>query len=345
MKRLLMFVLVCALSACEKDNPVNTPNNGLEPITFGEAVTRANITTDDITANGFGVYAFVNTGANGTSGDGIYESLLGDNSGAERVYIDTTTGDWTYGNTKFWLADRVYQFLGVYPYNAPYTITTASGNPTGISRTFTTPAAADEDLVLARATYDTSVATPESVEMNFEHMLANVNFKVWRDEAKHQNDQMRVKKVTLSNVRMKGTYYSATNAWEMTNDKMAMEYTNNTLADEDNIGAAVTKADGSWDFGGEASTPFSGLLLIPQNTNDASNSISLKIEYELKRQNAVDWETKVLEADLPSIAWKAGQRYTYNVVLSSVTYITVYYIQTTVDPWGTPQVGGTVIIK
>ena len=340
-----MFILVCVLSACEKDKPVNTHNNDYKPITFGEVKTRADVTADDIEANSFGVYAFVNTGANGTPGAGIYESLLGDNSGAEKVYIDDATDQWTYDNTKFWLADRVYQFLGIYPFDAPYTITTASGNPTGISRTFTTPATADEDLVLARATYDTSVATPESVVMNFEHMLANVSIKVWRDGAKHQNDQMRVKKVTLSNIRQGGTYYSATNAWEMTNDKMTMQYVNNNLADSDDIGAAITKSDGSWDFGGGASTPFSGLLLIPQNTNDASNSISLKIEYELKRQNAVNWETKVLEADLPSIAWKAGQRYTYNVVLSSVTYITVYYIQTTVDPWGTPQVGGTVIIK
>ena len=67
--------------------------------------------------------------------------------------------------------------------------------------------------------------------------------------------------------------------------------------------------------------------------------------YELKRQNAADWEEAELETVLPSITWKAGQRYTYNVVLSSVTDITVYYIQTKVDPWGTPQVGGTVIIK
>ena len=85
-------------------------------------------------------------------------------------------------------------------------------------------------------------------------------------------------------------------------------------------------------------------MLVPQ-TLDESGHVSLKILYELKRQNAADWEQAELETILPNVTWEANRRYTYNVVLSSVTDITVYYIQTKVDPWGTPQGGGTVIIK
>ena len=170
-----------------------------------------------------------------------------------------------------------------------------------------------------------------------------MSLNIWRDGGKHQNDQMRIRKVTLSNIRKAGTYSSSTNTWAPTNEKLAMEYTNDTIADSDNIGGAIKKND-SYEFGGVASVPFNELMLLPQ-TIDASNSVSLKIEYELKRQNAADWESAELETILPSITWNAGQRYTYNVVLSSVTDITVYYIQTKVDPWGTPQVGGTVIIK
>ena len=122
-----------------------------------------------------------------------------------------------------------------------------------------------------------------------------------------------------------------------------MEYENTNLSDTDNIGAA-TMENGTLTTGGTPANPFDDMMLLPQ-TLDADNSVSLKIVYELKRQNAADWEEAELETVLPSITWNAGQRYTYNVVLSSVTDITVYYIQTKVDPWGTPQVGGTVIIK
>ncbi|MBO7236321.1 MAG: hypothetical protein J6V05_07040, partial [Alistipes sp.] len=90
--------------------------------------------------------------------------------------------------------------------------------------------------------------------------------------------------------------------------------------------------------------PFGDMMLLPQTIND-SNVVSLKIEYELKLNNAPTWTKEELEAVLPAKTWNAGSRYTYNVVLSRVTDITVYYILTKVDQWGTPQVGGTVIIK
>ena len=108
---------------------------------------------------------------------------------------------------------------------------------------------------------------------------------------------------------------------------------------------AATQTDGSYDFSGTPSAPFSGLMLLPQTIDTSSYSVSLKIEYELKRQNAADWEKAELETVLPAITWEKGLQYVYNVVLSSVTDITMYYIHTKVDPWGTPQVGGTVIIK
>ena len=337
MKRLFqIFIVACALTACENDKPGYEPSIERKPIVFDMTETRAAIERSDIEEYGFGVYAFVINEAD------VYESLFGNSP--ERVYIDPENGNWTYANTKFWESNRTYQFFGIYPCDESYSITTdLSGNPNGISRTFTTPDTADADLVLARATYDTSVETPTTVAMNFEHMLAKVSLNVWRDGAKHQNDQMRIRKVTLSNIRKAGTYSSSTNTWATTNEKLAMVYENNTLADSDNIGGA-TKNNDSYQFGGVASVPFNELMLLPQ-TIDASNNIALKIDYELKRQNAADWEAAELETVLPATTWDSGKKYTYNVVLSSVTDITVYYILTKVDPWGTPQVGGTVIIK
>ena len=333
-----MFAAVALLGCSNESTPVAP--DATRAISFGTVDTRANITTGDIESAGFGVYAFVSTG----EGSNIYEHLLGNEDGAKSVYKDVE-GNWTYDDVKFWLGNRTYQFFGIYPNDASYSITKdISGNPTGISRVFTTPDEADEDLVLAQTTIDTSESTPTSVDMNFQHMLSKVSLNVWRNHGKHQNDQMRVRKVTLSNIRKVGTLSTASNTWSYTNDKLKMEYVNNDVTDNDNIGAAVI-TDGSWSYSGDASKPFSELMLLPQTLDASNNSVSLKIVYELKRQNAADWEEKELETMLPSMTLNPGQRYTFNVVLSSVTDITVYYIQTKVDPWGTPQVGGTVIIK
>lgn len=341
MKRLLtIFIIACVFFSCENDRPANDPNNGQKPIKFDMTETRADITASNIETDGFGVFAFVNKGADGTPGSTTFVSLFGEE--AEKVYKDDAD-DWTYDHTKFWDANRIYHFFGVYPFDAPYSITKdISGNPTGISRTFTTPATADEDLVLARATYDTSIAPPTAVEMNFQHMLAKVSLNVWRDGAKHQNDDMRIKSVTLSNIGKAGTYTSTTDAWTYNGEKMTMEYEKEgEFSERDNIGAFVNGAG----TGGVPSKPFGELMLLPQDIGGLNSVVALNIEYELMRQGATDWETATLEAELPIITWRAGQQYTYNVVLSQVKYITVYYIQTKVDPWGTPQVGGTVIIK
>ena len=179
-----------------------------------------------------------------------------------------------------------------------------------------------------------------TVSLAFDHVLTQVGLKIWRDGGKHQNDQMRITKVTLGNIYKGGSYSSSTGTWTLSNDKLTAEKVYTEFTDKDDIGAALVNNDGTLATGGDAAEPFDAMLLMPQTTSD----ISLKIAYQLKRQNAAEWESAELETKL-SVAWEKNKRYTYNVVLSSVTDITIYYIQTKVDPWGTPQVGGTVIIK
>ena len=111
----------------------------------------------------------------------------------------------------------------------------------------------------------------------------------------------------------------------------------------DNIGAVTVNDNGNFTTRAIPATPFGTIMLIPQTLDP--NMVSLKIQYQLKRQNAATWENAELETFLPAATWESNRRYTYNVVLSSVTDITIYYIQTKVDQWGTPQIGGTVVIK
>ena len=321
------------VTACKK----GVENQHIElkdmPITLDVAVTRAD--TTNLKNEGFGVWAFINN------------SVQTNFAYMENVKVKKEGTAWVYSPAKYWIDDTRFSFVATYPWDEDGTIYTIDPSTGAVQLTLNNTPSVTDYLVATESvdTSDTGFNPSEEVNLKFKHLLSNVSLNIWRDGGKHQNDQMRIKRVILSNIRKAGTYSSVTEKWAPTNDKLAMEYTNDTFADSDNIDGAIIESDGSLETHGATGVrAFSEMMLLPQ-TIDASNSVSLKIEYELKRQNAADWESAELETILPSITWNVGQRYTYNVVLSSVTDITVYYIQTTVDPWGTPQVGGTVIIK
>lgn len=318
------FVTVLSIS-CNKDGDPTPP----KAISFGNVATRAALS--DIQNDGFGVWALINN------------AEYTDHPLMNNVYVQYNGVAWEYSPEEYWIADTRFSFVATYPYDRAETNFKLDSGEVKLSVS-ETPSVVD--YLMATEEVDTAAEgfPEEAVELQFKHMLTNVSLNIWRDEAKHTNDQMRVRKVTLSNISKGGEYSSSTNTWAPTGEKLTLSYENDAVADTDNIGAAMIQDNGTLQTGGISSKPFAEQLLIPQTIGE-SNSVSLKIEYELKRQNAADWESAELETILPSITWKSGQRYTYNVVLSSVTDITVYYIQTKVDPWGTPQVGGTVIIK
>lgn len=325
----LVALALLALTACSVETEVTPPDPQQgNPISFDSVSTRADLS--DIQDNGFGVWAFIDNTT-------VQNYVLMDNQEV------TYNGVWTYSPLKYWIDDTVFTFMATYPYDITgdnFTVDTANkAIKLAVSET-----PSQVDYLVAENVTNTSVdGYNTTVPLQFKHMLTSVNLNIWRDGGKHQNDQMRITKVTLSNIRKNGSYSSATDMWTYDGDKLTVEEVNTNLSDSDNIGAA-TNNNGSLTTGGIPANPFGTMMLLPQAL-DSSNLVSLKIEYQLKRQNAASWETAELETVLPTITWIAGQQYTYNVVLSSVTDITVYYIQTKVDPWGTPQVGGTVIIK
>lgn len=314
-----------ALLGCNNEH---TPNGVQYPIVFGTSDTRATADLDDLKANGFGVWAYINNST-------VQNYLL-----MENQLVEYKNGNWVYSPVKYWLDDTEFSFIGAYPREHFSTDTENHGVTLTVSET-----PSEVDFLIAKNITDTKVeGYSTTVDLPFQHILTSVCLNIWRDGGKHQNDDMRIKSVTLGNIIKSGVYSSATESWtNNNNDKLTLEMIDEDLTDSDKIGAATMK-NGTLETGGTPASPFKTMMLLPQ-TVDNTNSVALKIEYQLKRQNAADWEDAELETVLPSMTWNAGQRYTYNVVLSSVTDITVYYIQTKVDQWGTPQVGGTVIIK
>lgn len=333
MKRLLtIFIIACVFFSCENDRPANDPNNGQKPIKFDMTETRADITASNIETDGFGVFAFVNDDAESTT----FVSLFGEK--AEKVWKDATIG-WTYDDkkTEYWENERVYHFFGVYPFDAPYSIIKdISGKPTGISRTFTTPDEADQDIVAAHATYTTAETTPESVLMDFKHILARVYFIIDYDKEKNQGDKFTLKEFSISNIKKEGTLQSSFNidnphSWSVNPlQNMTFEWRD------------------VYEFGSAKSLWDNGLMLIPQTI--APGVVNINVKYTYTDHYVADGEDKTappvdkeVNTYLPAVTWQPGQQYTYTMTLHEDDLITFRQIE--VATWGSPQQGGAIIIK
>lgn len=332
-KILLTMFATVALLGCQNEPTPVAPGNG-RPISFDNVETRAGLS--DLKADGFGVWAIVNNAT-------MVNDVLMNN---QEVTYNATLDAWEYNPEQQWIDNSKFNFTATYPYDTNGTYFSYDNANADVKLTVSeTPS--EVDFLIATHETNTSIENYSTeVPLNFQHALTSVGLKIWRDGGKHQNDQMRIKSVTLGNILKDGTFSTADNKWTYNGNKLTVEKVYDNLTDSDNIGAVIVQDDGTLESGGsEAAKPFDDMMLLPQTLDASSNSVSLKIVYQLKRQNAADWEEAELETVLPSMTLNPGQRYTFNVVLSSVTDITVYYIQTKVDPWGTPQVGGTVIIK
>lgn len=297
--------------------------------------TRADITASNIETDGFGVFAFVNNGAEGTPESTTFGSLFGE--AAKKVYKDPAIG-WTYDDIKYWENERVYHFFGVYPFDAPYSIIKdISGNPTGISRTFTTPDEADQDIVAANATYYTTAeTTPESVLMDFKHILARVYFKIDYDKEKNQGDKFTLKEFSISNIKKEGTLQS------LFTDSNPHSWSVNPLQN------MTFEWRDVYEFGSEKSLWDNGLMLIPQTI--APGVVNINVKYTYTDHYVVDgvgYEAppvdKEVDTYLPAITWQPGQQYTYTMTLHEDDLITFRQIE--VATWGSPQQGGAIIIK
>lgn len=301
--------------------------------------TRAAVTEDDINANGFGVFAFVNQGAEGTPESTTFVSLFGE--AAEKVEYKDDAGDWTYKNIQYWENERVYHFFGVYPFDAPYSIINdISGNPIGISRTFTTPNSddhiADEDIVAAHAPYTTTAeTTPNSVVMNFEHILAKVYFKIGYDTTNNGDDEFILREFSISNIKKEGTLQS------LFTDSNTHSWSVNPLQN------MTFKWSGEYEFGSEKLLWKDGLMLIPQTI--APGVVNINVKYTYTDNYVVDGVAqadtfdKEVNTYLPAVTWQPGQQYTYTMTLHEDDLITFRQIE--VATWGSPQQGGAIIIK
>lgn len=350
MKKALIYIIgLAAILSCGKVELISGSSDK-DAIVFDNVQTKAIVNSADQILS-MGVMAQMNLGNEETQEPGYdkYIMLL-DN---EHVSRTNPSSPWTYEHTRYWVTDRVYHFFAVWPYSgdpgSPVTNVSSVAAPNNgefsYSVTFNTPETADQELLTSNVETrrtKTGISFPETVGFNMKHELTNVHFKIWRDakddDAAHDiRDEIRVKKVVLSNVTKKATLTAnrTSSSWRHSSDKMEIvkDYGDEPI----DVSGAIISDNGGFQTindGKEPGIPFEkdGLLLIPHTIN-SNTPVIIKVIYNLWNFELQDWEEKTLQAFLPEGTWPAGNIITYNLVLSGERTITQFEIITEVKDW------------
>lgn len=344
MKKIFISIIAVAavfnLCSCSKE--LNDNPDSRKAIVFSDVQTRAIVSSADEILS-MGVLAQMNLGDKDQqeAGSNSYTMILEN----EKVSRTNSSAPWTYEHTRYWVTDRVFHFFAVWPYSGENSSVTnvssvAGDGAYGYRVTFETPAAADQELLTAKATVKTKTGYefPESVGFNFQHKLSNVNLKIWGNGAEeNKNDKIKVKEVSIKNVTKKGTLNTTLSgsSWNLSSEKMTFTKTYDGGGIE--VSQAQINANGQLETNGNnPGVPFeNGLLLIP-HTLTQSNPVVVTVIYDLQRpidQEENLWEEKRLQVMLPDGSWPAGKKLTYNLIISGDRTITEFQINTVVEDW------------
>lgn len=310
---------MAALASCTTTEIIDGGSSNDNAIKFGNVATRAGLS--DLQTNGFGVWAVCVNEAQPT-GYWLLDNV--------RVYLKDDI--WTYDNEQLWVNNSIFGFFACYPQDAGFV---KNENDISVSLTYETPDAANEDILVATTFVDTR--TPgynETVPLTFKHLFSKVNIRVKQNKGTNERDNFIIDKITLRNVKYKGTCLA------LHDFDVVWEYDNATKTFTKDI-----PGDDIIDFETGIMLSDDGLLLLPQTI--AANSIELEVAFRAGLEGNTDistFESKTYKAFLPNtVNWESGKSYTYTAQVS--TYNPIVFLAPTVESWGGSQSGGTIIIK
>ncbi len=292
----LSGLLALVLGACTSEvADGGLPDGGAAPIAFRmPEVTKAvveNFTSEDA----FSVW-------------GGYDDNATNVFNGEAVTYDGST--WSYVGTRYWIADKTYDFYAVYPKDA------GSCDERGTLTVFDFDSSEGVDLMTAEETgiRYTEGQTPKAVAFTFRHELARVNIIVQVDPGVEVTDLT----ATLSGYQEKGT---------LTRTAIGATWTLDTSSTSEQTVKGISIS------GSTSHDLFGDLLLIPQSIEDATLVLNLK-------RNG-DTENYTASLDESLTAWNAGQHYRY---LLHISVDAITFSNFTVDDWGETHTGGDINI-
>ena len=349
-KILTVAALLAVWSCAEKEITPTTPD-GSKPIEFGSLSTRALVNSIDA-VNEFGVSCAISNADNSD-----YGSIM-DNVKVERS--DKSTTGWDYNPKRYWLEDSYFYFAASYPYVdgggfQAQEISDESGVKyiayTLAVETYdeTTKNQLGVDILTASEYVNTCDPWNNTVNLNFRHLLTNVNFEITQDVESDPNNHYYITGVSLYGISTSGTYAMILDH-EQIYDIWNLQEVNNDISFDRVFDSHLLEANRALSVWGD-----DGLLLLPQDI--IREKVKLKIDYLYQlevtddgqeNQDGSDQEAIKQERseiiDLPATdKWKSGNKVKYTLSFAKPTKIVFKDI--TVKKWGTAPSGGTIIIK
>ena len=338
----LVALALLALTACSVETEVTPPNpsQGNE-ISFGSVSTRVDKASE---IKEFSVWATVSSiGSTAVS----YQPLLTN----ERVYRDPEDSNtWVYDNVQRWLPNSIFHFFAAYPYNIGFEQVRQELNGTlytGYWLNVTADGSADtEDILTAQNVTNTNVeGYATTVPLTFSHLLTKFNLTISQNTDIDSEFEYYVTKVTITGLNGTGmytvlpineTFYTG---WDMegaTPMTLGKNY--------ESAPVCLREPDGD----GRKSKPLKvwgedGVMLIPHNI--AANGVMIRVDYfyDLNPDDSDLGQARYVEGYIPAIQWQSNTVINYNIAIANSSFIS--FEQPTIEPWGAPQTGGTIIIK
>ena len=294
------FVLALGVQSCHQ--PDVLPEAVRYPILFGSSDSRAVATKDDLKTDGFRVHAyFKGEGAATFDHDVNYQKVNGEDI-------------WALSNPEYWIPGVTYWFKAFYPKDLDVDITINVGASQSYSIT-DYDIRTQMDIMVASAD---ALTVPENgwaptsgsvVDLNFQHLLANVVVKIKAEI------NVTIYDVTLKFVPVKGSYTDGSWSCAATQGNVEMIGLNKALNSSNNEFQDVT--DG-------------GFLVFPNSIGDAELYIRTS--------------DKTYELPLPTTPnqWFAGNRYAYTLIIKQND---ILFDEPTVEEWDEENATGSVVIK
>ena len=343
---------MAALASCTTTEIINGGSSNDNAIKFGRVSTRVDSASE---IEEFSVWATVSSiGSTEVSYLPILEN--------ERVYRDPVGSEnWTYDNTQRWLSNSIFYFFAVYPRDIEVEqlrIDSGSSMMTGYLFGVTADGSAStKDILVATNVTNTNVENyATTVPLTFIHLLSKINLTVSQNTDIDSEFEYYVTKVTITGLVGNDNYMAAPfngsirptwlGDFEMPDG--SIEITPPTpitlTADFSDEPVCLRKGQGA----SREANPLKvwgedGVMLVPQNI--AANGVKIRVDY-LYDTNPNDTDLgqpKFVEGYIPAITWQSNTAINYNIAIANTSNIV--FNQPSIVLWGSPNTGGTVIIK
>lgn len=280
-------------------------------IRFAAAPTKAAVTSEE-NMDAFAVWGWYR---DASAGDATTPVAVFN----ETTVIRSSSGQWTYDGTRYWLLGKTYNFTALHPAGVENVTAADDGSITieGFDATATGKDAVDLMLATAGDITPASISDIAPVGLKFEHLLARVNVL----GAVMGGGQMHVKEITLSGIPKEGDYE---------NRQWTTSESTGVISGGEMLLNLTTGTD-----------IFGDLLMIPQKVENFTVELSYWENDE--GQNAENLKTASFALPTGEVTeWEAGKSYRYTFTKDVAGNIV--FMKPVVTEWNTAT-GGIITVE